>query len=277
MLWNQSFWGFLVSDVCPTVASAASGKGRCGGWGRDTSAAPRAWRQGGSLCPGCLQEESNGVKRSFTLSWLGETVLRWDQPNIPNALARSWNISVGMRGCGSSLKYNLRTPATTFTSAVLSLDTASRKSDNKEQKASSFLYLTLVVMRVLDAKQLWSHQVGIYGFSEVQYLWILMRYLNWCKGCVFMYTFRLPGGWTLWMICANSAQLMTGIFQQRDVGRLTAVERRPEHTDVTGGSWNPVDPHLVHASAFHLFHAAAHHMGHQHSLMSDGEHHPIPL
>lgn len=65
-----------MCDVCPTVAGAASGKGRCGGWGRDMSAAPRAWRQDGSLCPGCLQEESNGVQRSFTLSWPVETVLR---------------------------------------------------------------------------------------------------------------------------------------------------------------------------------------------------------
>lgn len=51
--------------------------------------------------------------------------------NIPNILARSWNICAGMRGSGSSLKYSLRSPATEFTSAVLSLDTASRRSGER--------------------------------------------------------------------------------------------------------------------------------------------------
>lgn len=48
---------------------------------------------------------------------------------LPRVLASLWNISVGMRGCGSSLKNSLRTPETAFTSAHLSLVTASRRSE----------------------------------------------------------------------------------------------------------------------------------------------------
>lgn len=48
---------------------------------------------------------------------------------LPRVLARRWNSSEGINGSGSSLKYSLRTPETTFTSAVLSLVTASRRSE----------------------------------------------------------------------------------------------------------------------------------------------------
>lgn len=49
---------------------------------------------------------------------------------------------------------------------------------------------------------------------------------------------------------------------------LTAVERRFEHVDVCGGSWNPVDPDLVQAPPIHLLHAASHHVRNQHALLS---------
>lgn len=57
---------------------------------------------------------------------------------LPRVLARRWNSSEGINGSGSSLKYSLRTPETTFTSAVLSLVTASRRS---EWDTFSFFYL----------------------------------------------------------------------------------------------------------------------------------------
>lgn len=47
----------VADGFCPTVAGAAAGRGRCGGWGQDTSRAPRAGRPVWSLCPGCLPEE----------------------------------------------------------------------------------------------------------------------------------------------------------------------------------------------------------------------------
>lgn len=58
---------------CQTVAGGAGGTGRCGGWGQDRSAAQTAWRQAGSLCPGCLQGRGN--KRRALLRWLRLTGL----------------------------------------------------------------------------------------------------------------------------------------------------------------------------------------------------------
>lgn len=55
----------------------------------------------------------------------------------PSALARLWNSSAGTRGSGSSRKYSLRTPETAFTSALLSLVTASRRSAHRKTSLCS--------------------------------------------------------------------------------------------------------------------------------------------
>lgn len=139
---------------CHTVAGGAGGTGRCGGWGQDRSAAGTTWRQAGSLCPGCLQGrkklqftwlrghfKTNSFELSVVLQnrdvfwgvlFLAFSVYsNWQNCRLvlPSVLARLWNSSVGTSGSGSSLKYSLRTPETTFTSALLSRVTASRRSE----------------------------------------------------------------------------------------------------------------------------------------------------
>lgn len=56
--------------------------------------------------------------------------------------------------------------------------------------------------------------------------------------------------------------------QRKPVCFLTAVERSSKDLDVTGGSWYPVDSHLIHASPLHFPHTAPHHMRNQHSVLS---------
>ncbi len=62
-----------MSDCCQTVGGGAGGKGRCGGWAQDRSAAGTAMRQAGSLCPGCLQR-----REKFHFTWLrGRLKTNW--------------------------------------------------------------------------------------------------------------------------------------------------------------------------------------------------------
>lgn len=55
----------VAERFCPTVAGAAAGRGRCGGWGQDTSRAPIAGRPVWSPCPGCLPEEGQWDPERF--------------------------------------------------------------------------------------------------------------------------------------------------------------------------------------------------------------------
>lgn len=77
--------------------------------------------------------------------------------------------------------------------------------------------------------------------------------------------FKLWNSWPVWITLSQHKST----WLQKHF--LTAVECRLERVDVTGGSWNPVDAHFLHASPLHLLHAAAHHMGDKHSLLSDRE------
>uniref|UniRef100_A0A3B3HM88 Uncharacterized protein n=1 Tax=Oryzias latipes TaxID=8090 RepID=A0A3B3HM88_ORYLA len=58
---------------------------------------------------------------------------------------------------------------------------------------------------------------------------------------------------------------------------LTAVESCFEKVDITAGSRDSVDSHLLHASPLHFLHAASHHMRNKHSLLSDRGSNPFKI